>query len=409
MDEEIKAIPELEKALEEQITGEVEVDTPVVEPLKLASDSLNELVEIGDTIKVEGVSQEDIRSVFTIIKRLSDAGMDVGVSASLEDYEINHFTPTRSMVNQTISQEGIGATIVNVIKAVIERLVEYVIKAVRFFKVMGAKDKAIEASFEKAKEKSKDVQAAIALFQRANMADSSKVDAEAEVYAKALLTDSSLPRNYLTLAALFHQPSVDEVKTIHAKVERATLFLRKSVKSLSMFLTTPTADLNVDVTMMEDLASVRQQIGLMQQVDPDQKFIHMFIKPDFFATNTVRKQAEPLARYEYILKAYYSVADDLRSIRKYNQDAYDEEAVRFINEVIAEITQAFEDLGLVIDFFANLKNVQMAVFKVQLKYLNRYTSLLYLNCRDNAVSDITKKQVEGIFTDLEKKLKSYGV
>ncbi|MNU66964.1 hypothetical protein D3C71_562910 [compost metagenome] len=409
MDEEIKGIDELEQALEEQITGEVEVDIPDLNDLQLASGSLNELVEIGDTIKAEGVSQEDVRSVFTIIKRLNEAGIEVGVGASLEEFEITHYTPGRSMVNQTISQEGIGETIVSVIKAVIEKLIEYSIKTVRFFKVMGAKDKTIEAAFERAKDKSKDVQKAIALFNQVNMADSSKVDEEAMKYAHTLLLQGGLPRNRVTVAALMYQPTVDVVKSIHAKTERSVMFLRQSVKSLRIFLTNPQADLNVDVTMMEDLALVRDQIGLLQEIDPAVYFLQTYVKPDYFVNNTLTKEAEPIARYEYILKGYYSVADELRGIRKYNLDAYDEQAVRFINEVIAELTQAFEDLGLIAGFFAELKNTQMQVLKLQLQYLNRHASLLYLNCRDNAVSDLTKKKVEGIFTDLEKKLKTYGL
>jgi cob(I)alamin adenosyltransferase len=161
--------------------------------------------------------------------------------------------------------------------------------------------------------------------------------------------------------------------------------------------------------MMEDLAGVVDQVGMMQQVDPDVKFISMFIKPEVFADSTVRREAEPLAKYEYILKAYFSVADELRSIRKINLDQYDEEGVRFITEVIAELTKAFEDLGVIVSFFAAVKAAQMLVFKVQLQYLNRYASLLYLHARDNAIHEGTKQAVEKTFTDLEKKLKSYGL
>lgn len=410
MDEEIKGIAELEQALADQCTGEVgEMQEPVVDKLKLASDSLNELVEIKGAIVKEGVSQEDIRSVFTVIKRLNDAGIECGVSIGLEDFEIGHFTPNRSMVNLRVSQEGIADTVVSVIRAVLEKLVEYVVGTVRWFKLLSVKDKAVEAAFEKAKAKTKDVQEAIALFRRYSMANNSDIETNALTYAKELLVNGSLPRNYVTLAALFHQPSVDEIKTIHKKVERSCLFLRQSVKSLKLFLGNPEADLNIDVTMMEDLATVRQQVADMQVADPDVKFLTMFIKPEIFADSTVRKQAEPLAKYEYILKAYFSVADELRTIRKINLDSYDDQGVAFINETIAELTTAFEDLGLVVNFFATVKATQMSVFKIQLNYLNRYASLLYLNARDSAVHEATKAKVQGVFDDLEKKLKSYGI
>lgn len=413
MDEEISNIPELEKALEEQVTGEIkdlpQVDEPVIDNLKLASDGLSELVIIQDTILKEGVSQEDVRSVFTIIKRLNDAGIEVGISPSLEEHDIGHYTPNRSMVNQVVSNEGVGETIVKMIRVVLEKLVEYVIGTVRWFKLLAVKDKAMDAAFDRAKAKAKDVQEAIALFRRYSMADNGTVEADAAKYATELLTHGSLPRNYLTLAALFHKPSVDEIQTIHKKTERSCMFLRSSVKSLKVFLATPDADLNVDVTMMEDLATVRQQIADMQTIDPDVKFLSLFIKPEIFADSTVRKQAEPLAKYEYILKAYFSVADELRSIRKINLEQYDDEGIRFINEVIAELTTAFEDLGLIVNFFAAVKATQMQVFKLQLQYLNRYASLLYLQARDTAVHEATKNKVQGIFDDLEKKLKGYGL
>jgi hypothetical protein len=407
MEEDIKGIDELEKALEEQVTGEI--PEPEVDALKMASDSLTDLVQIKDTILAEGVSQEDVRSVFTIIKRLNDAGIEVGVSPSLEDHDIGHYTASRTMVNVRISQEGIGETILSVIRIALEKLVEFVIGTVRWFKLLSAKDKAIDAAFDRAKSKAKDVQVGIALFRRYSTADNSKIEADAKDYAKELLVNGTLPRNYLTLAAMFHQPSVDEIKTIHKKVERACIYLRSSVKSLKIFLSNPTTDLNIDVTMMEDLATVRDQVGLMQQVDPDTAFISMFIKPDVFADSTVRREAEPLAKYEYILKAYFSVADELRSIRKINLDQYDEEGVRFITEVIAELTKAFEDLGTIVSFFAAVKAAQMLVFRVQLQFLNRYASLLYLHARDSAVHEGTRLKVEGVFSDLEKKLKTYGL
>jgi len=407
MEEEIKGIAEIEQALEDQCLGEV--PQPSLDALKLASDSLNELTEIKGAIIKEGVSQEDVRSVFTVIKRLNDAGIECGVSVGLEEYGLNHFTTSRTMVNQRVSCEGIGATIVSVIRAALEKLVEYVVGAVRWFKLLAVKDKAIDAAFDKAKAKTKDVQEAIALFRRYSMANNSDIETQAQAYAKELLLNGSLPRNYVTLAALFHQMTIDEIKTIHRKVERSCLYLRQSVKSLKVFLSTPSSDLNIDVTMLEDLAQVRQQVADLQVIDPDVNFLTLFIKPGVFADSTVRKQAEPLAKYEYILKAYFSVADELRSIRKINLEAYDDQGVAFINEVIGELTTAFEDLGLVVNFFATVKATQMAVFKVQLNYLNRYASLLYLNARDSAVHEATKAKVQGVFDDLEKKLKSYGI
>lgn len=409
MDAEIKNRDLLEKALEEQVIGEVPEDLEGLSNLRLASDAMEELVDIQDTIRVEGVSQEDIRSVFSIIKRLNSAGVECNVSASMEDFEIGHYTPQRTIVNLQVSQEGIGTTLVNVIKAIFEKLLEFVSNTVRFFKVQAAKDVAADRAFDAAKRKARAVQKTIDDFKRYNFAPTAKLEEEALAYAKTLLLSERLPRSYVTLAALRHRPSMEEILTVRAKTERAARTLRMSVKNLKSLLMGSIDVFTIDTQVIQDLTDIRDYIGSLQTIDPEPTFITKYVKVTEFVDTTLRLKAEPLAPYEYIIKAYFALADDLRTIRKFNQNDEDPESARLVSDLLQQITLAFEDLNLAIKFFAHVKAVQLNVFSLQLAFLNRYISLFLVHLRENTVSDMTREKIEKEWDALAKHLSTFGL
>ncbi len=417
MDDEIKNIPELEKALEEQVTGEVEVAPPVEEASKLdvATKALDDLVGIKDTIIAEGVSQEDIRSVFTIIQRLNDAGIEVGLSSSMEEYGLGHYTPNRTIVNQQVSLEGIGATILNVIKAVFEKLVSFVAGIVRYFRTLASKDKAVEASVERAIKKIKAVREQVNEWKRLSSVPYDQIERDAIKYGASLINDGPLPRNRVSLAALCHPGPIKEIKEIHTIIENAVRRLRFSVKCLKDVMSGKSDSLIYYEDDIQDIINLRHRIGDMLVESPDRNY---FTKADIrqstadafiFASDKIETESRPLVQYEYILKAYFSVADMLREIRKVDFDTDNDDLVRLINNYLNQTNQAFEVLGEAVDFFAKAKSTQTKVLSLQMQFLNRYASLLVLHVRDTALTEGVRNKVDEGFNTLQKKLKTFGV
>lgn len=411
MDDEIKSSAELEKALEEQVTGEIPDLTEATANIKAAGTALGELVDIRDTVLIEGVSQEDVRSVFDIIKRLNDQGIECGVAPALEEYELGHYTQSRTIVNQQISLEGMGATIVKVIKTVIEKLIEYVVGLVRKYKVWQANDKKIERNFEMARNKAKDIQDGIAKLRRYALTSTTEVDNQTLEYTKHLLGGAGkLPRTKVGLAALFDTAQIETIQLIHKETEQATRYLRASTKSMKVMLNGDGSSGSVDTTAIQQLSVLYYKVELLLMEDPEPNFLLHYIDPKVLLNNTIHKLAVPIGQYEYLIKAFYAIADDLRGIKKVNLgDSFDENTARGISDSIVEMTQAFEDLDVIIQFMIHVKNTQLQVFKVQLQILNRYTSLLLLSIRDNTVHETSRKAAEDTFSKLEKKLRSYGM
>lgn len=410
MDDEIKSSAELEKALEEQVTGEIPDMVEPMEQLKTATTAVQDLVAIRDTVLTEGVSQEDISSVFTIVRQLNDAGIECGIGPSMEDYEIGHYTPTRSIVNQRVSLEGIGSTLLNVIKAVLEKLIAFVAACVRKYKVMTSKDRVVEAAFDSARGKANDVQEVIKLYQRMSLARYDEVTKAAFEYAESLLKgEGKLPRSEVTLAALQDKECVEKIREIHMRAETATRYLRMSVKSLKSLAMGASASATIDVTMNEELMRIRTLILAMQVESPEPDYLYKNIGTMHFQQMLSRPLPGPIAKYEYIVKAYYSVAEELRAVRKFAVNEQDEDAARFISESLNTITQAFENLDATIQFLVHVKAVQLNVFKLQLAYLNRHFSLMHNHVKDTSVHEATRKKAEDAFDQLAKKLRTYGI
>lgn len=409
MDEEIKNIPELEKALEEQTVGDVPDLKEPTEQLAIATQSLSELQELSNTIHAEGVSQEDIQSVFNIIKRLNDAGIEVGVSTGLEEYGLGFYTKTRSMVNQTISQEGLGETIINVIKAVFEKLIAFVTGAIRFFRVIGAKDKVVQATVKKAVEKIALVAETVKGWKRLSVVSTDEVEKKAFEYAEQLLRDGSFPKSQLTLAAFGDKSAVANLEVVHHHIQTSARYLRISVKSLKTALDGSSDSVQIYENMSEGMNKVRGIINTFLQESPEPEYLIGRVDLQVLLGEQVHHQVTPVVQYEYIIKAYYDIAADLRSIRKFNLDGADPVTVQTVTEAMEIINKAFEDLGLAVDFFAKAKMTQQMVLKQHLQFMNRYASMMYMHVRDTAITEVVRGKVEAGFSQLESKLKTYGV
>lgn len=410
MDEEIKGISELEKALEEQTTGEI---PDLVEPtnqMNVATSSLSELVDIGNTIQSEGVSQEDVRSVFTIIKRLNDAGIEVGIAPSLEEYGVSHYTADRTIVNLRVSQEGIGETIINVIKAALEKIVTFVINTVRYFKVLGAKDDVVQASVTKAQAKIAKVAESIKLWNRLIPGGTDTIELKVLEYAITLLQDGSIPRSHLTMAILGNNAALGNMQKIHSNVLEATRYLRLSAKNLKGALEGRLDEAVIYQAMTDGLSNVSFLISYLLQESSDKDFLTARVTANTWLNGTQARSVASVVQYEYILKAYYAVADDLRAIRKFAiPPDQDPSVTQAISDALVAIDAAFVGLGNVIDFFVKARSVQQLVLKQHLNVMNRHASLLVTHLRENSMNDAVKTTSENIFNNLEKSLKSYGL
>lgn len=410
MDQEFENVEALEQAFEDEVIGELPDTTEVQQQLNTVLEATVELNTLEQAVKTEGVSQEDMEQVFTVIKRLNDVGIEVGVNPSMEEFGVQHYTRTRSIVNHSLGLESIGGTIVNIIKLVIEKLIAFVASIVRSYRIFTANDKLVSRTFETARNKAKDVQEFIHLLKRTSMAPTTEIDNHVLEFAKSELANSTkIPRSDTGLAALFDPTQITIIQGMEKNTQRHTRGLRRAVKDINRLAAGYNFAIDVDVSVFDVMQGVRIMVDKLKTEDPDPEFLTKQVDINLLLDNTIRKKMEPLTQNEYLMKAFYDIAAELRDLKKYKPDSKDPDFNNTMAELLKKTTTAFEDLDLIVRYFTYVKNVQLQVCSLQLKILNRHASLLYQHVLETTPHELTRVKTEQAFDKLGKKLRTYGI
>lgn len=410
MDQEFENIQALEQAFEDEVTGELPDTAEVQQQLNTVLAATTELNTIEQAVKQEGVSQEDMEQVFTVIKRLSDAGIEVGVSPSMEEFGVLHYTPTRSIVNHSLGLESIGGTILNVIKIVLEKLIAFAAGIVKAYRIFTNSNKSNDLAFETARKKSKDVQEFIHLLKRTAMVSVEDIDNQVIEFAKSeLASNRKIPRSSVGLAALMHKDEQEWIRHLYRDAEKHTRLLRMAVRGVNQVVGLGASTVSIDLDLFKNLDSLRDLIDKAKTEDPKEDFITSQIDYQVLLDSTIRKQMEPIVKYEYVVKAFYDVAGDLRALKRFKPDGSDPDFNNTLVELLSYLTKGLEDLDLIVRFFAYVKQVQLQVCRVQLRILNRHASLLYQRVLDTTPHELSKAKAEQAFDRLGKKLRTYGI
>lgn len=410
MDQEFENSQVLEKAFEDEVTGELP-DTPEVnEQLKTVLTAVDELNTIEQGVRHEGVSQEDMEQVFTIIKRLNDAGIECGVVPSMEEHALGHYTKTRSIVNHALGLESIGGTILNVIKIVIEKLIAFIADIVKNYRLMTNRDRNVDNIFRVARNKTRDVQEFIHLLKRVCMVPTAEIDAQVLEYAKSELTNTKkIPRSGVGLAALFDEERVNWIKSIHTEAEKTTRQLRIIMKHISRVVDGREQSISFDLEPFKGLENLRELLDDLKTEQADPEYLIENINLDHLLVFMTRRNHEPIVGVEYLMKAFYDIAGELRNLKRFKPDPEDPDFTNNMAEVLQIVTKGFEDLDLIVRFFTYVKDVQLQVHSLQLRILNRHASLLYNLVKETTVHEATAQTVERAFDSLSKKLRTYGI
>lgn len=410
MDQEFENSQALEKAFEDETVGELPDTAEVNQQLNTVLTAVDELSTLEETVKVEGVSQEDMEQVFTVIKRLNDAGVDVGVTPSMEEFGVGHYTRTRSIVNHTLGLESIGSTVVNVIKIVIEKLIAFVADIVKRYRIFVNNDKMVSSTFETARKKSKDVQEFITLLQRTSMASTAEIDKAVLEFAESELANSKkIPRSGVGLAALFDAECTGWIKAIHGDAERMTRQLRIIMKHISRVVEGREDSVSFDLEAFKQLETLRGLLDKLKTEDPDPEYLTKKVDVQVLLDSTIRKKMEPIVGVEYLMKAFYDIAGELRNLKRFKPDPEDPDFNNNMATVLQVVTKGFEDLDLIVRFFTYVKQVQLQVCSVQLRILNRHASLLYQHVLETTPHELSRAKAEQAFDKLGKKLRTYGI
>lgn len=411
-EEGIDQAQEIQNVIDEQVTGEAAVvqdekEQAVLEgnleQLGVLEASLEHLVDLRASINREGVSAEDIRTLFTIRDKIKgDTGFELPLNASLEEFGDKLFLQTRSPMGLEVSQESIVTTVLDAIKKWLKIFKEMIIKAIRWLKLAVHNDATVERRVDDALKRVKEIRISAkrleAMLPRAF--DSTGLSA----YAGELLADKSLKRNTLTLAALGDIDKLTEVREIYAKAMVFTGWMDKHLTSIDEFVrgkidSLPYADVTANA-----LLDLNTLMGLVKTESPDPKYLLKHTSQ--LVDNRLFLPREVFV-YSDTLKTYYRAVDFVRLLEKDLQQAKAPESVLSeVSKQIGTVNQCYAALDNIVKFFIEYNQIQLQVLGLMYKYANKeYTMVWDQISVSEILSDQIQKKVEQIDKDLRAFLK----
>jgi hypothetical protein len=411
MENEFENQEELEKALVEEVTGENHYPDEEVGTLSECVVALEWLTDMQRTIERDGVSSHDVRAVGDICTKLQGMGMDVKVGPALEAYGPSSFTNTRSMVNERVSQEGIGQAVVQTIKAWIQKLIDYVIKAIRWFRSVKHRDDAVSKRVEAAAKK---VDMILEKEKELRKMVMTPVDHSAVLQktAKELLASKSIKRNKLTAAAF----GVEEFSRVITEAQRLANNMvgdyHVVVLELKNFLlglgNAPEINTPGAYRALTSLKAATELAGDLMTESPALNFIEREVDIKVFGEPLTLQQRRNL-NYEFILNVYEETADTLRAIKNIKVDANNPAIQNQISETVTVLTNCLIEVGKLVNFFAEVNETKLRVMALHYQYANKLYTLTYNDFFEQVNTAPQRALGEKVHRSLETFLRDRGI
>lgn len=378
----------------------VEQETPAVDPelaagqLTEAAHALEWLVDLHRTVSQEGASRHDITAMVDICGKLQGLGMSVTLGTGLEAYGPSHFTPSRSMLNQRLGLEGIASTILTTIKGWIQKLIDYVIDAYKWFRDLQSRDevvsKKLEAAIRKVEKVIEETDRQIRFFKY----DSELHDVELKKFAKQLSEGKHLQRNHLTAAAFGYGTYLDPIVDLQKDCRLFIAAFSSYLDTFKRYLIGDLACLDLDARLLDELKTMVVRAQSWKEHQPDSKFLSGLVTFDRLSL-PINAKTRTAVHWESLLEVYTDSGKALKEIRRISATITDPAETQAVSEVIRELSEALSNIGKLINVFSEFNRVQLAVIDTYWKFASRRYTLFMTTIRDNPL--------DGVVNDLSRK------
>lgn len=339
--------------------------------------SLEWLCDLKQSIHRNGVSQNDIRSLDTIRSDLMSKGFEFEACPALESYNINAYTDDATTINLDVALESFGQTIINVIKSMIRKLVEFITKIVRWFRDKLMNDRVVDIKIERAVRR-------VTTLREKNDQFAKTYGAHPELsklLAKTrydLLTNKGLVYTFMT-DAMFNDKKMEiQANTLFDAIPTALSYVQASALRLANVLDPKSSDGEVvafDFNAFNDLAS---SLFLMEvpHADPIKALEKLG------GTSVIRKPLSPflteVTHYTYIVEVYEKVNDALKKINRFSSEwDYDP-----IVEYLKELTQASDTMAKIANHIYTINARKLKILGLMYSYEKIYYTELFTYAKE---------------------------
>lgn len=359
-----QALDKLVDRSEDTIDQTIVDDVDTASALDVAVECLKATADLYRTISSEGVSAADVNALRNIQQRMRPY-VKLPTSVALEAYE-GTFTPTRSMINQTISQEATLAEIGKTLKEWFFIFVDFIIRVVDWCrKVLNSED-LIRTRLKLMDGRILLLYNQFKQLMKYNLTLGRNSEEQMYALAKVVLDDPKLIRSDNMLMA-FHVKGHDNTVTLADKdIDANFNRLMKDVVSLKEHIENnkPMA-LGYDYAM--ELDSTVSVLEDMTVAVPDKDYLIKAVRTDFWERPKLLV-LRPIFAPSHNIDQVQRLAKEVRSIkRNSNFDALKE--VDILVQTIENITGSVKVLERVIKYKQQLYS---DYYKASATYCNFY-------------------------------------
>lgn len=405
------ALQELEAQRDDVDAGPVNATVRDVlkdQQLTIAVECIEQLTDLYHTISQEGVSAYDVQALRAIQSRMTEISVLGGnTRVALENYE-GLFTPTRSPLNQTVSQEAILVEFGRIIKEWFLKLVDFCMDVVKWVKNVKDSEIVINLRTRNMNDELTNAKLHLSNMRNLNINSDRKLKLAYDEIQDAVLADPKLPKCRLTLMGFGPGP-------LNTEFDRYL----KSVLTYGKIFATVTEDL---LTILEGGNFANANATFIGSIVEDavkeiEDFAVESSDNDYFS-----KELPNLDMYnpKYVIqrKVYYiepfnnllkGAVSDLRRIKRFDKVNLQQAEVDRIAAAVKDLTLGIKALERVIQTISKLNN---CYFKVTASYLNYYIRCFEYTREDftaNVLSDLQRAAFDKIAKAWDSMIDKLGI
>lgn len=382
LDEQVQTLEEaLDKLSDHEnnpVTQQVALDTGAGQVVQVTVECLKATVDLYLTISQEGVSADDIKALRHIRERMAPF-ITLSYRPALEEYE-GMFTPGRSMINQTVSQEATLAEVGITLKEWFFKFIDFVIKVVDWCRVAWNSETTINARLRLIDHNLQSMYNEFEKLLKRNQMVGRDYEGELNAIWKQVLLDPKLGRSQAMLYAFGMTTNATVYDKADVEINEAFRWMLMDIAGLKNRLEKGEA-MEMGHDYANDIHDAAASIEALAVASPDVDFIVSHLPKDYW-----RKPKTILARKPYVpsqnIIQVQTIAKKLRDIRRNGNfaDLKDTDAmvhsVQNITDTISGIERVITvKQNLFTDFYkasATLANFYIRGYEMLLEEARKY-------------------------------------
>jgi len=388
-----------DEPLEKAVAEDVNTDA-----LHIAVECLRNIADLHRTISVEGVSKADVQALRAIQARMQPF-VRLPTKIALEAYE-GMFTPNRSMINQTVSQEAALAEFGKTLKEWFFIFVDFIIRVADWGRRVWNSEDAIRGRLKMMDMNLQSMYNQLNELIKYNAQFGRDAEPDLIAISKLVLSDPKLTRSDAMLMA-FNVPNKDGfLKVMDRDTDRVFDSMMKDISSFKTHI-----EQNKPIGKMTEYGKEFSAIAACYEATTvaadDKDFFKDKIPLDFWR-NPKQLVTRPIFAPSHNIEQVQQLAKAIRTIKRNSDFDKIDDPELLVNE-IENLSEAVKGLERIIKFKQQL---YADCYKASATYANFYIRArdhIEETLRANVADDIESKVLERLSKAWEELLKRMGM